>query len=89
MQEVEEERGLLDRVGALDDDRAVDVVAGERVLDRAPDREQRVELEVARRGQAEVDRLDVRDRVQPGTPARSSAPPSTGTLPPATGRGAC
>src|SRR5215210_2325134 len=64
MEQVEEERGLLDRVRALDDDDAGDRWVVERGGDRGPDVEQRREREVAGRREAAVVRLDLRDSVE-------------------------
>ena len=79
--------GLLDRVGALDDDRAVDRRVGERrPQDRAPIPSSFGEREVAGRRQAAVDRRR-RRRSRPVRACGRGSPPrrATGTLPPATG----
>src|SRR5215208_519905 len=64
MEQVEEERRLLDRVRALDDDNPGDRWVVERGRDRGPDVEQRREREVAGRREAAVDRLDLRDSIE-------------------------
>ena len=85
-EEVPEERRLLDRVGALDDDRAVD----RRDRPSASARTAAISnsagnVEVAGRRQAAVDRDRRRRSRRARAVASRSAPSRTGTLPPAAG----
>ena len=62
--EVPGEGGLLDDVGALDDDRAVDLGPGELVGQEPTDVQDLAEAQVRGRDEPPLDRLDVRDRIQ-------------------------
>ena len=72
--EVPREARLLDRVGALDDDHAVDRGVIERVLDDATDAEHVLEREVAGRRQPAIDRHDLGDRLEARRPGQDRRP---------------
>ena len=72
--EIPAEARLLDRVGALDDDRAVDRRIGQRRPQRVGDLEQDREREVAGRRPAEIDRHDLGDLVETGRPGEDRGP---------------
>ncbi len=86
VEQVEEERRLLDRVRSLDDDGAVDGRVRQRRRRRSaaiPNNASKVKWLAGVRPRSIGTRSAI--AASPGTVSSSAAPPSTGTLPPATG----
>ena len=79
--QVPRERGLLDDVGPLHHDGAVDVRTRQLAREDLADLEHLGERQVRGGHQPPVDRLDIRQLGQPGTVASSSSPRSVGTFP--------
>ena len=79
-EQVPGERGLLDDVGALDDDSAIDLRAGQGIGDEVADLEHLCERQVRGGDEPPVDRLDLGDLLEAATVASSSSPRSVGTF---------